>query len=223
MAKKLFVTATGTDVGKTYVSALIVKKMRAEGFNCGYFKPVMSGVILKNGRLEESDCNYVVNTAKIPSLAEDCVSYYWQEAVSPHLASQRSGTKVDINKIKSDLKKLEKKFDYILIEGAGGITCPIKLDDEEYLLKDLILELGADIVIVADGGLGTINGTLLTYKYALNNGIKTAGIILNNYDPKNFMHIDNRKQIERLCNTAVTASVLKDGKDIELIEHLFKE
>ena len=65
MSKNIFITATGTDIGKTYVSALITKKMREAGLNCGYFKPVLSGVIENDGKLTESDCNYVVNTAKI--------------------------------------------------------------------------------------------------------------------------------------------------------------
>ena len=80
MSKNIFITATGTDIGKTYVSALIVKKMRESGLNCGYFKPVLSGVVEEGGRLKESDCNFVVNTAKIPTSADDCVVYWWKEA-----------------------------------------------------------------------------------------------------------------------------------------------
>jgi len=76
MSKNVFITATGTDIGKTYVSALIVKKMRESGFNCGYYKPVLSGVKELGGKLIESDPNYVVKTAKIPGQADDCVSYW---------------------------------------------------------------------------------------------------------------------------------------------------
>lgn len=64
MSKNIFITATGTDVGKTYVSALIVKEMRKAGYNCGYFKPVLSGIEEQNGKLTVSDANYVVDTAK---------------------------------------------------------------------------------------------------------------------------------------------------------------
>ena len=102
MAKTLFVTGTGTDVGKTYVSALIVKKMRECGYNCGYYKPVLSGVTELCDKLIESDCNYVVNRANIPEEADNCVSYWWKEAVSPHLAAKRAGERIDISKIKYD-------------------------------------------------------------------------------------------------------------------------
>lgn len=220
--KTLFLTATGTDVGKTYISALIIKKMRDSGFNCGYFKPVLSGVEEEEGKLRVSDANYVVSTAKIPLSPDDCVTYWWKEAVSPHLAAQRAGDVIDTNKIKAHLDKLRREFNYILIEGAGGITCPLRLEgDEKYLLKDLIKELETNIVIVADGGLGTINSTLLTVDYARANSIGIEGIILNNFKPDNFMHQDNLKQIEYLTGIPVVATVEKGQKDIILLEGLW--
>lgn len=224
MTKKIFITGTGTDVGKTYVSALIVKKMRESGFNCGYFKPVLSGVTELCGKLIESDPNYVVDLASIPTEAEECVSFWWQEAVSPHLAAKRAGEVIDIDKIKSDFARICKKYDYLLIEGAGGITCPLILEDEEkYLLKDLIWELGLSVIIVADAGLGTINSTLLTVEYARENGIEVEGIILNNYESDNFMHWDNLKQVEYLTGVNVVATVSRNSNSIMLLEGLFKD
>ena len=223
MSKNIFITATGTDIGKTYVSALIVKKMREEGYNCGYFKPVLSGVVEKDGKLVESDCNYVVNTAKIPTSADDCVAYWWKEAVSPHLAAKRAGMEIDIQKIKEEFAQKNKEYDYLLIEGAGGITCPLRLENgEKYLLKDLIKELSAPIIIVADGGLGTINSTLLTVEYARANEIKLAGIILNNFDKDSFMQQDNLKQVEYLTGVKVVATVAKGEKEIRLLEEKFE-
>ncbi len=222
MSKNIFITATGTDIGKTYISALIVKKMREAGYNCGYFKPVLSGVEIQNNKLASSDCNYVVDTAKIPCSADECVTYRWEEAVSPHLAAERAGQNIDIEKIKQKFEEACKKYDYLLIEGAGGITCPLRLKNgEKYLLKDLIKELQAPIVIVADGGLGTINSTLLTAEYVKNNNIQIIGIILNNFEPDNFMHQDNLKQVEYLTGKKVIATVEKGQKDIEFPEELW--
>lgn len=223
MSKNIFITATGTDVGKTYISALIIKKMRELGYNCGYFKPVLSGVKEKDGKLVESDCNYVVNTAKIPATADDCVAYWWQEAVSPHLASVRAKQEIDIDKIKQAYIKKQEQYDYLLIEGAGGITCPLRLQNgEKYLLKDLIKELGTSIIIVADGGLGTINSVLLTTEYAKNNNINVEGIIVNNFNPNSFMHQDNLKQIEYLTGVKVISTVEKNQTDINLLKDYFK-
>ena len=222
MSKNVFITATGTDIGKTYVSALIVKKMRESGLNCGYFKPVLSGVVEKNGELIESDCNYIINTAKIPDSANNCVAFWWKEAVSPHLAAERTNEKINIEKIKKMFDAKQTEYDYLLIEGAGGITCPLRLqNNEKYLLKDLIKELGVNIIIVADGGLGTINSTLLTVEYAKQHNIAIEGIILNNYEPENFMHQDNLKQVEYLTGIKVIATVEKNQTDINLLKEFF--
>ncbi len=224
MSKNIFITATGTDIGKTYISALIIKKMREKGLNCGYFKPVLSGVKELAGHLVDSDANYVVQMADIPTMADECVSYWWKEAVSPHLAAKRMNQKIDISKIKYDFAQISKKYDYLLVEGAGGITCPLIIEkDEKYLLKDLIWELGLSTIIVADAGLGTINSTLLTVEYARANGIEVEGIILNNYDSNNFMHWDNLEQVETLCGVNVVATVSRGANDIMLLEGLFKE
>ena len=224
MTKKIFITGTNTDVGKTYVSALIVKKMLEAGFDCGYYKPVVSGVLELAGHLVDSDPNYVIKMANLDAQAEDCVSYWWKEALSPHLAAKRAGDTIDIEKIKSDFSKLCQKHDYLLIEGAGGITCPLIIEKEEkYLLKDLIWELGLSAIIVADAGLGTINSTLLTVEYARENGIEIEGIILNNYESDNFMHWDNLQQVEELTKINVVATVSQGASDIMLLEGLFKE
>jgi len=223
MTKNIFITATGTDVGKTYVSALIVKKMRECGYNCGYFKPIMSGVVEKKGKLIDSDCNYVINTAKIPTEPDDCVAYWWKEAVSPHLASIRINQDININNIKQAFIKKQKQYDYLLIEGAGGIACPLKLQNgEKYLLKDLIKEFNTNIIIVADGGLGTINSILLTAEYAKINNIKIEGIILNNFKKDNFMHQDNLKQVEYLTGIKVISTIARNQTTINISKEYFK-
>ena len=65
MTKGIFITATGTDVGKTYISGLIVKKLRESGLNCGYFKPALSGAEMINGLRISGDCSYVFKQAGI--------------------------------------------------------------------------------------------------------------------------------------------------------------
>lgn len=221
MTRKIFITATGTDVGKTYVSALIVKSMREAGYNCGYYKPVLSGVEEIDGRLIKSDCNYVVDTAQLPDSADNCVTYWWKEAVSPHLASKRAGEVIDTSRIRVDFENACKKYDYLLVEGAGGITCPLRLDGEKYLLKDLIKDLGMDIIIIADGGLGTINSTLLTVEYARANGINIQGIILNNYIEDDFMYRDNLLQSEYLTGIKVIETVSPNCARINVLEKYF--
>ena len=223
MTKAVFITATGTDVGKTYISALIVKKMRELGYNCGYFKPALSGAEIIDGKIIPGDCNYVLKQAGIDAPPENYVSYVFKTAVSPHLASEIENNPIKIEKIKSDFARIKKEFDYIVVEGAGGIVCPFNLGKEKLMLPDVIKTLGLDIVIVASASLGTINSTVLTTEYAINNGIKVRGIILNNYDENDLMQKDNKIQVEALTGIKVIAAVKKDEKDIEDLSNIFNE
>lgn len=217
VCKSIFVTATGTDIGKTYISALLVKKLRESGLNCGYYKPALSGAIKQpDGSLLPGDCDFVVKTSKLNIKPIDCVTYCFEEAVSPHLAAERLGVKIEKPKIKSEFEQREKNYDYLVVEGAGGITCPFNMKEEVLLLPDIIKALGLNIVIVADGGLGTINSVLLTVEYAKQQGINIKGLILNNFEEDNFMHLDNKKQIERLTGINVIATVKKGDKDLNI-------
>ena len=212
--KNIFVTATGTDVGKTYVSALIVKKMRDLGYNCGYFKPALSGMVD-----DENDCSYVMKTAGIKGKPEDYITYSFKPALSPHLASKIENHPIELEKIKEHYNRLNKEFDCILVEGAGGIVCPFS---NTLLLPDVIKALGLDIIIVASAQLGTINSTVLTVEYAKNHGINVKGIILNSFDKNNLMHTDNKACIEKLTGVKVIATVAQGQTEIDDIREVFE-
>ena len=225
MTKGIFITATGTDIGKTYVSALIVKSMLKAGFNCGYYKPALSGAqTSKDGTLIPGDCAYVFKTAGLNLQPENYVSYIFKPAVSPHLAAQIENKPIKLEKIKQDFERIKKEFDYLLVEGAGGIVCPFNTE-AGILLPDVIKSLNLDTIVVADAGLGTINSVVLTAEYAKHHGINIKGIILNNYDQTDIMHRDNKIMIEKLTGLKVLAEVEKDAKSIDIteIEPLFKE
>ncbi len=228
MAKSIFVTATGTDIGKTYISGLIVKKMREFGFNCGYFKPVLSGLVKDSkGNYIPEDCNHVIKTSGLNIEPMDCLSYAFKDAVSPHLASDRAGIKIDVNKILCDYKNLSKNYEYMVIEGAGGITCPIIINDSKtYLMSDLIKDMNQNVIIIADGGLGTINSVLTTVEYINNRNIPIKGIVLNNYDKTDFMHKNNYSMIEKLTNIEIIGTVAKNCTNFDIeknkLEGLFK-
>lgn len=207
MLDGVFITATGTDVGKTYVSALLLKNLINKGLNAGYYKPVLSGAELHNGKLIPGDAEYVLKTAGLVVEPEYCVSYMFKPAVSPHLASQMENNPIKLGKILDDYRKMQAQYDYLIVEGAGGIACPFCLADNKIMLADVIKAFGLDIIIVASAELGTINSTLLTVEYARAQGINIRGIILNKYNENDFMHRDNLMQIERLAQVPVIAMV----------------
>ena len=226
MTKGIFVTDTGTDVGKTYISGLLVRKLRAEGLNCGYYKPVLSGAEITNEKLIPGDCQYVLTTSGLNIDPLECVSYVFKPALSPHLAAQIEKNPIKIDKIINDFNTIKQKYQYIVVEGAGGIVCPFNIK-ENILLPDIIKALNLDIIIVASAQLGTINSTVLTVEYAKQKEINVKGIILNEYNPEDIMHVDNKKCVELLTGIPVIATVKKNQKDLivdnVVLEKVFNE
>lgn len=222
MSKGVFVTATGTDVGKTYITALLVKKMRESGYNTGYYKAALSGA----ESVSDSDAGYVNRIAGIGQNEDTLVSYIYKTAVSPHLAARLEGNPPDLDRIAADYAEVSRNYDYIAAEGSGGIVCPVRWDDSAHiLLEDVIRKLGLGAVIVADAGLGTINSAVLTAEYMKNRDIEVRGIILNRFNGS-IMHCDNAAMIEELAGVPIIAKVGENDEDMnasgELLETLFR-
>lgn len=127
MGKAIFITGTGTDVGKTYVSALIVKKLVESGENCCYCKAAASGAEKIGEKLIAGDCKYV---REIGGLNESAaiVSYIYERAVSPHLAAKLKNRPLQMRTVKKDFISMKESFDYTVVEGSGGIVCQLRVD-----------------------------------------------------------------------------------------------
>ena len=207
MSKGLFVTGTGTDIGKTYATGLIVKKLRSVGIDAGYYKPALSGAEFVNGELVPGDCKSVADTAGLQIAPQKLASYIYKTEVSPHLAARIEGRPIEPDMIFNDFKKFICKYEYITVEGCGGIICPLRLDGIVLMQTDIIRLLNLDVLVVAASGLGSINSTALTVHYAESQGIDVRGIILNNYDETNFMHRDNKNAVELITKIPVVACV----------------
>ncbi len=217
MSKGLFVSATGTDVGKTYVTALLVKKLVQSGLAAGYYKAALSGAECQNGQLVPGDADYVRRVAGLKQTYSEMVSYVYENAVSPHLAARLEQLPVELSRIKKDFYSVAAAYDYVTMEGSGGIVCPIRYDEEQQLfLADIIQTLRLPVLLVADAGLGTLNSVVTTCEYMQNHNLPLAGIILNNYDENQFMHRDNRLMIEKLTGRPLLAVVAPGCTDLAL-------
>ena len=207
MAKALFITATGTDIGKTYVSGLIAEYMKNKGLDIGYYKAALSG----SNDITDSDAWHVKEKANLSDSYNEMVSYTYKHAYSPHLAAQIEGNPPNIEIIRKAYKNISEKHDYIIVEGSGGIICPIRYDDNKKIfLEDIIKQLNIPSIIIADAGLGTINSTVLTIEYMRNKNLKINGVILNRFEITNEMHDDNKKMIEDMTGIKIIGVVM-DG------------
>ena len=192
MSKNLFITGTGTDVGKTYVTGLILKKLNESKKRAAYYKAAMSG----NDRTEDQtlipgDALHVKNISGIQQPLEEMCHYVYENAYSPHLASRIEGNPVKMEVVRDGFMKLSKKYDYVTVEGSGGILCPVCFDEEKIQLEDIIRELELDCLLIADAGLGTINDVGLTAAYMKSKGLTVKGIIFNHFHPGDIMEEDN--------------------------------
>lgn len=218
MSKGLFVLGTGTDIGKTYVTGLLLKYIRDNGYNATYFKAALSGAIRdENGYLIPGDAVEVLTMAGLEEDTGFLVPYVYETAVSPHLATQIEGNPVELDKIRSSYDVVSKKYDYIVMEGSGGIVCPIRYEgkgsENNIMLEDIINYLGLDVILIADAGLGTINSVVTTVEYLKNRNIHVCGIIMNNYQDE-LMENDNIKMVEDLCGVDVIAKVYQNDKNL---------
>lgn len=207
MTKGIFITGTDTDIGKTFITAEIMKELRENNINATYFKSVLSGAEIEGDKLIPGDARKVCEASNLEKDYFNIVSYILKMPASPHLSARLENIDIKLDKIKNDFNKLKKKYDYIIVEGSGGIVCPIKLEDETILLEDIIKELKLSTIVVARAGLGTINHTCLTISYLKAKGIKVKGVILNEYNPQNVIHRDNADVIERLTGINIIARV----------------
>ena len=207
MGKALFVTGTGTDIGKTYVTGLIVKCLRDAGHSAGYYKAALSGAeVAADGTLLPGDALHVARVAGLDA-ADVTVSYVYRDAVSPHLAAQIEHRPMDFAKVAQDYRRAKERTDYLTVEGSGGIICPLRWDDDEHVvLDDLAVRLGLAALVVADAGLGTINAAVLTAEHLYARGIPLRGFIFNNWQG-GLMQEDNVQMVEEITGTRVLARV----------------
>ena len=216
MGKALFVTGTGTDIGKTYVTGLIVKCLRDAGFAAGYYKAALSGAeVAADGTLLPGDALHVARVAELDA-ADVTVSYVYRDAVSPHLAAQIEHRPMDFAKVAQDYRRAKERTDYLTVEGSGGIICPLRWDgDEHVVLDDLAVRLGLAALVVADAGLGTINAAVLTAEHLYARGIPLRGFIFNNWQG-GLMQEDNVRMVEELTGARVLARVAHGAAELPM-------
>lgn len=217
MSKNIFVAGTGTDVGKTYVTGLLIKKLREAGKDAAYYKAAMSGNVRReDGSLIPGDAAWVKEVSGIAQPLDEMCPYIYENAYSPHLASRLEGNPVRMDVVKRNFAELAGKYGYVTVEGSGGILCPICFDEERIQMEDVVKELGLSCLVVADAGLGTINSVGLTVEYMRMKGISVKGLIFNRFHPGDVMEEDNRRMCESMTGLKALACVKEGDTELDM-------
>ncbi len=175
MRKGIFVVGTDTGVGKTVVAAGLTLALRNRGIRVGVMKPIATGCLGHVGQLVSIDAAYLMEAALMDTPALVSPVRY-RNPVAPSIAALVEKVEVNIDSIVDAYKQLQKEFDFIVVEGIGGVLVPIK---ENYFMSNLVEALDLPALIVTSSKLGTINHTLLSVEALLVRGIEIAGIIMN--------------------------------------------
>lgn len=217
MSKALFVTGTGTDTGKTYVTGLIVKKLQEAQKNPAYYKAAMSGNDRRpDGTLIPGDALEVQTMSGINQSLTSMCPYVYEHAYSPHLASRLEGNPVVMDVVTHGFADVTAIYDYVTVEGSGGILCPICFDEARIQLEDVVKELHLSSILIADAGLGTINSVVLTAEYMKTHGLPLKGIIFNHYHPGDVMEDDNIFMCEHMTGLPTLAKVQDDDTELDM-------
>ncbi len=209
MSKVIFVTATDTGVGKTTVSAALAKLLKDRGKNVGYFKPVETG------------CDPVCHDASLLSritgqTVDEIVLYRYRLPVSPLVAQEYELIEIDMDRILLHLDGLRKKYDFLIVEGAGGIKVPITESDGNILTYlDFVYQASLPVLIVSRAGLGTINHTVLTVDALNSINAQIKGIIINGFKGNDPSEEKNPEIIQMMTGVDILAVCSKSDDPVD--------
>jgi dethiobiotin synthetase len=210
----VFVTGTGTEVGKTVVAAAIARTLAAEGKRVAVFKPAVTG-------LDEQPADRPISADKggfsphrpladheLLRLAaesrqgdEEIAPYRYGPPASPHLAAAMAGEEIEPGRLLDAARDAAAGAEALVCEGVGGLMVPLA---PGYLVRDLAVDLGYPLAIAASPGLGTINHTLLTVESARAAGLEVTAVVLTPWPERpTGIEESNRDTIASLADVSV--------------------
>ena len=174
----IFVTATGTDVGKTYVAASLIRHLRRQGHDVEAIKPVLSG--FDPNEMAASDPGILLDALGLPVTAEaiERISpWRFRAPLSPDLAASLEGRRIDVAEVVAFCQNaVAVRRDVLLIEGVGGIMVP--LDDQRTIL-DVMMALSLPLILVTGSYLGSISHTLTALDSLFTRDMNVMAVIVS--------------------------------------------
>jgi len=191
---KLFISGTGTDVGKTFVTENLIYLLKAKGFTVSPYKPIETGCKKNKSKLIPSDASKFYKLIDKEIDIDLINPYRFQQPISPNRAIRLANKKIFIDDYISRSKLLPKN-DYLIVEGAGGLYSPISTDGYNI---DLIKKMKIPTVLVAKDEIGVINNILLSLDLLKKYKISVLAIILNKINSLQPNGMDNHKDMKSL-------------------------
>ena len=196
--KTVFVTSTGTEVGKTLVARGLIKALRSQGRAVEALKPVVSGY--DPHEAEGSDPGLLLAALGEPVTPEGIARispFRFTAPVSPHLAAHREGKKIDFNAVVELCRwRMQAAADVLIIEGVGGIMAPL---DNEHTVLDWMVALDQPVFLVAGSYLGTLSHTLSAVDVLERRNLMIAALVVNETAGSAVSFTDTMESIKTFC------------------------
>lgn len=170
----IFVTGTGTGVGKTFVGAALAALLKERGLDVGVMKPAETGVADPEAPCYSADAALLAAAARVDDPPDLIVPYRLREPLAPAVAAELEGRKISAEVVLSAYAELRRRHEFLIVEGAGGIAVPF---NEDLDMAGLAQALDLPLLVVSPVGLGAINECVLTVEYA--RGLEILGVLLN--------------------------------------------
>ena len=199
----IFITGTGTEIGKTVIAGGFAASLKQAGVQVGVMKPISTG--------DTADARFLKRAARANDTLALINPIRLRHPLAPSVAARLENRDIDMSVVVAAFTQLKQRYDFLVVEGVGGIAVPLR---DNFLVVHLIHELKLPILIVADAGLGTLNHTLLTVAFARQFNLQIAGIILNRGQSKtgDLAEQTNPAEIERLTQVPVLGVVPYDAR-----------
>ncbi len=209
--KKIFICGTNTDVGKTYIANRIIKKIKKKA-KIGVYKPIESGCNKKCGELIPNDSSIYFKTIEEEIPLNIINPYRFEPPISPRRAIKLAKRKIYNKNLVSHIKQFS-DYEYLFIEGAGGVCSPLTLDG---LNIDFMKQIGGKAILIAKDELGVLNNVLLCLNILKKYKIPLLAIVLNRIHLKQHSKMNNKKELEEFTDIPVLQFIHNKSDDAEL-------
>jgi dethiobiotin synthetase len=200
LMRGIFVTGTGTQVGKSVVAAAMCAALAGRGERVAAFKPAVTGLDEPAGEWPP-DHELLAGVASAGQSPADVAPRRYGPALSPHFAAELAGETIEPAQLVEAARTAGERSDALVCEGVGGLLVPIT---PGYLVRDLAVELALPVVVAAGTGLGTINHTLLTVEAARAAGLSVAAVVMTPWPAEPApVQASNRATVELLGRVPV--------------------
>lgn len=212
---KIFVTATDTNAGKTYIAAGLLRLAAARGLTSAGIKPVASGCSKINGKLVNDDALQLQQSATRKLAYDEVNPFAFAPAIAPHLAAQQRGITLDAATLHAHTSRTY--ADVHIIEGCGGWHTPLNSSES---MADYAALLNADILLIVGLRLGCLNHAILTERAIATRGLRCLGWIANRVDADMEYQEENIATLQQWLQSPLLGCVHHQQPVEEALQHI---